>query len=625
MNTVFLFDADSPAGQPNWAHTAYRDFFRAVARSPFGSNRILVGDIVHPRAEGVMGPWRSSASAACLDHFPFDRDDVFGRRNIFAILVEDADPRWASRVATALDACPMYLGHREVRVGPDGRNPLGGLLPPRFWGVGRGVAIFGTNDAETRDPSVEALIRDAGCVFIGYSRTRPTPLPEVVAAREGESTTASEASAATGATSGAWQFSSDISTLAWWTELLPNATALDAAFYVMEPGPVADLLLQRARGGLRLRILVSGDPALPEIDLMRQLQAAAPGCLRRVTTVSPELFYGSFALLRRGARGALIVGAAHPLGSAYAAGIGSSMRVEGELPGFTEPARWFEVQWSAGAPIDEAWLDAREAHWEDDGPPARIDEETRSRDLARARAAAARVASLDWREYVGELERLDEVWRRYGTTVFSGGGWLEALEQVAPLAQRAIESLNGVQLAALFGDNLSQDAYPSCAHFGRMNGAGNARHFLTQTSADSRRIQSQFTRALAALGAPGDPAPSWENLAQCYARLRATTGIGGAVATRYMMLRRPDYLISVNSASRRRLAKVFDLSPARVDRWEGYRELLQVVWAAPWSRSPAPPPGRARQAWLGRAALIDVFAYEPKRLPGPSEEEIEGE
>lgn len=640
MEFVFLFDADSPAGRPNWAHVAYRSFFRAAARRPFGTTRILTGDLVRPGVERVLGPWRSGASAACIDALPFSRDDVLGRRNVFAILVEEAEVGWAKGIARVLDDCPTYLGHREVPARPDGIRVLETLLSPRFWGIGKGVSMIGGDEVETHDPAVEQLIREAGCTFLGYSRTRPIlPSPDAVRPSQEERTPA--AAPLQAAPSASWSFSASEGTLAWWSELLTGATTLDAALSTIAPGPVVDLLLHALRRGLRARVLVYHTPYQLELDVMRRLEVAAPGCLRCVRPGEDEPYSAGFALFRGRGQANLIVGSVTPAGVADTFGIGTSIRVDGQESELATPARWFDDLWARSEVIDAGWLteanrdDADEGEGEDeedvdDGDDegraaAKLREEGRRRDAALALSTTTSLRHANWETFLRELERINELWQTYDCRVFGENSWTEALEQVSPLAHEPLESLNAVQLAALFGDNLSQDDYLSCAHFGRMNGAGTARHLLTQTGRDSRHCQAKFTRALALLGAPGEPAPTPLNLARCYASLREIPGIGGAVVTRYMMLRRPDYLISANTASRRRLGKAFDLSPSAIDRWEGYRKLLDIVWAAPWMKATCPPPGKARQVWLGRASLLDAFVYEPLRHDGPSDEELEGD
>jgi hypothetical protein len=439
-----------------------------------------------------------------------------------------------------------------------------------------------------------------------------------------------------------WSFSANEGALAWWAELLVGATALDAALWIMAPGPAIDLLLHALRRGLRARVLVAGDEGQLELDVMRRLDGASPGCLRRAVFGASDPYTAGFALFRRGERATLMVGSVTPGGSADSFGIGTSIRLDGSEGEFEGPADWFDALWSRASVIDARWIaeanrdgdegdgegDSEDDEDVDDEPLAastRVSDDQRRRDAAMALTTTKSLRGADWATFLRELERIHELWQTYDCQVFGASSWTEALEQVSPLAHEPLESLNAVQLAALFGDNLSQGDYLSCAHFGRMNGAGTARHLLTQTGKDSRHCQAKFTRALALLGAPGDPAPTPLNLARCYASLREIHGIGGAVVTRYMMLRRPDYLISANTASRRRLGKAFDLSPSAIDRWEGYRKLLDIVWAAPWMKATCPPPGKARQVWLGRASLLDAFVYEPLSHDGPSDEELEGD
>lgn len=92
-------------------------------------------------------------------------------------------------------------------------------------------------------------------------------------------------------------------------------------------------------------------------------------------------------------------------------------------------------------------------------------------------------------------------------------------------------------------------------------------------------------------------------------------GFGGAIATRFLALARPDRAISVNRGSKRRLAELTGLpenSLAHVPhgRARPYLDLLRWFEERPWYSDPTPQNAFERLLASTRAALVDAFVYE---------------
>ena len=86
--------------------------------------------------------------------------------------------------------------------------------------------------------------------------------------------------------------------------------------------------------------------------------------------------------------------------------------------------------------------------------------------------------------------------------------------------------------------------------------------------------------------------------------------VAHGTATLLLTLTRPDRLLSLNGASEKAYCKLSGKRPSRLRKPEGYRELLQWLYAQPWYAE-SPPTDRALvQIWRFRAALVDAFAYE---------------
>ena len=84
-------------------------------------------------------------------------------------------------------------------------------------------------------------------------------------------------------------------------------------------------------------------------------------------------------------------------------------------------------------------------------------------------------------------------------------------------------------------------------------------------------------------------------------------GVGLAVATRLLTVKRPDIFVSVNDASRRRIAAVFGWSPITPD---SYLELLHEIWSLPWQLTSPPNDALERRVWNYRVALLDAVLYD---------------
>lgn len=94
----------------------------------------------------------------------------------------------------------------------------------------------------------------------------------------------------------------------------------------------------------------------------------------------------------------------------------------------------------------------------------------------------------------------------------------------------------------------------------------------------------------------------------------AYRGIGPAAATRWLALARPDAMVSINKASAHGLGSASSLPQSTAGLASVYPELLAWIHDRNWynefnGRQPRSPIDR--DIWNCRAALVDVFVYEP--------------
>jgi hypothetical protein len=86
-----------------------------------------------------------------------------------------------------------------------------------------------------------------------------------------------------------------------------------------------------------------------------------------------------------------------------------------------------------------------------------------------------------------------------------------------------------------------------------------------------------------------------------------------ALATRLLILARPDWFVVVNKKSFEGLQAKFGLFVTNDDfKPESYVALLEKIHSQPWFQSPEPEDPPERELWRARVALIDVLVYREK-------------
>lgn len=176
---------------------------------------------------------------------------------------------------------------------------------------------------------------------------------------------------------------------------------------------------------------------------------------------------------------------------------------------------------------------------------------------------------------------------------FDLNNWLYVLDQRNQFLQRSWEDdLSSQDLSIMYGKK-------PFSHFGRLVPI-NEKNFRG-TTGKKRRIDigkilqevvhsNRFHEALT---------QKWlENLL-------SIEGCGPALATRLLVLARPDWFVVVNKKSFNGLAKRFDVPNLQHLKPKLYAELLGKIHQEPWFCSPRPHDEQGRRLWDYRAALID--------------------
>ncbi len=274
-----------------------------------------------------------------------------------------------------------------------------------------------------------------------------------------------------------------------------------------------------------------------------------------------------------------------------------------------DASKWFDNLWNSLSEDCSTVLDGYEKNWQPPSPsPGHpVIHVNHVYELARE--------LTDWSSFVAAITKADQYWsaqwRRDRPVTGEGDSWLDTITRGRALVRRK-------DWGELSQDDrrllLGRGPY---GQLGNMGGAGRANNVFRVASAQHRQIQRTIREALQ---------PAIDANDRDFARAACDFGaaveaiprFGGAIATRFLALARPDRAVSVNRGSKAGLAELTGLpentlSNAPQGRGRSYLDLLRWFEDQAWYSNPAPR--NAYQALLAsaRVALIDAFVYEPQR------------
>lgn len=227
----------------------------------------------------------------------------------------------------------------------------------------------------------------------------------------------------------------------------------------------------------------------------------------------------------------------------------------------------------------------------------------------RDRITLAKVMKMSWQEYLAALRFMEQWWEpRLGRTrpVFGGGhGWMDTLDELANVRVLPLAALEEPERKTLAGTLVRKEV----GFFGGLKPAKVRNAFHEPSSPEWVQVADAIHEARSSVGRIGDPLTVGEAM-EPVRDLVALKDVGLGVATRVLISVRPDVYVSVNNKSRERLAALVDAPLQGPRGLDGYEALLRLVRKAPWHREPCPADPGGAEVWRGRAALLDVFAYE---------------
>ncbi len=379
-------------------------------------------------------------------------------------------------------------------------------------------------------------------------------------------------------------------------DALSHATTIRVAVGNTSGGPVLELLASRSAESIPVLVVTGCGGGTTRREAIERLRASGAD-VRVVDDRSGGLFH------------AKIFGVRFPNGEvqAFVGSANLSSAAFGENCEVLCPISLDNHQWeSLGRRLDEAGPMLADL---DDlpGPPP----PPPGRRPSGGRIALSDVLQMTWPEYVQALKFMDTWWLSRGWRVFGEGpGWTHTVARLRSFTRGPLVSLRELERKILVGKVPGDNV----AFFGDFNATPSRdavlKAHLPQWVATAQAIDT----ARATIGRVGDPL----SIGQAEAAMNDlldNSGIWLGIASRLLLSIRPDVFISVNNGSRELLQGGtrlrFPRQAPRSRRCPAYRSLLESVQDAPWYNVPRPSDALGRTVWDARAALLDVFVYEP--------------
>ncbi|MBE0581266.1 phospholipase D family protein [Devosia sp.] len=390
-------------------------------------------------------------------------------------------------------------------------------------------------------------------------------------------------------------------------ELVRDATAIDIATAWASPGQAMDAVLERA-GSIPLRAIVgiAGWATHPSA-----LRAFAEGGHLRIPTKAP-LFHPKVILFHHGERTTAWIGSANLTRSGYQ----QNREVMFEVAEGHGIRQWFDEIW-ASLPHDPSdVVDDYEANWRPDRafhePIADLEETGPVPSVLDPLPDGA-----DWAAYVEAIGRASRFWKSqnvHWTVDGEGPSWLTTINLGNAIVKRAdFARLTYLEYRVLLGIELRGE-HSAYGLLGSMKGAGLAKEAFNPSNGRPPAVRLHVRKLLQpVMDSSFEDFP--EVASRFIARISEIEGFAGSVATRLIVLARPDLAVSVNNGSKAMLELYSGIrgsalsKPRRPKASGSYPELLEYLGTQPWYRSPKPRNPYERMLSSSRGALLDAIAY----------------
>lgn len=377
--------------------------------------------------------------------------------------------------------------------------------------------------------------------------------------------------------------------------LIENASKIDIASAWVSESSVLELLLsQGARATIRIVAGVGGYATDPAV--LKRLGTHPNSELRIYGSPDPPLFHPKLYVFQHMHFRRALIGSMNLTNAGTTQNIESILSIEDKAG---DAGQEFERFWASAEALPFRSFDL-------------ISYEAKRRALLAAVKAAGATDVLEAdvansTESRIELDPLREDWKLFVQELKASPGLLDGHRKVLSVREQFIgrswsKEFTEDELNIMFGTS-------EYWAFGR----------LSQLKQSQSHFQgSEHTNVRKEIGTILDNASRLKNFQRpivkgLVARLTNVPYCGPALATRLLVLARPDFFVVVNRKSFEGLQERFGIFVSSHNlKTESYLDLLEKIHSQPWYRSPEPDDEAERELWRARVALIDVLVYREK-------------
>ncbi|MFH0270575.1 restriction endonuclease PLD domain-containing protein [Vibrio jasicida] len=204
------------------------------------------------------------------------------------------------------------------------------------------------------------------------------------------------------------------------------------------------------------------------------------------------------------------------------------------------------------------------------------------------------VFSLKWDEYYRKVSN---------DHLGSFNGRLDVLRLINQYFTEHHSFSNFTELQRKQVAGITTDSEVNWKWFGSMVGAGK---FKNRINTNNEYI-SEALEQIPLIGPVGEA--DYKRFVDWFKLAFPDGGAGIAIASRLLAMKRPDYFVCLDSQNRTELCKDFGI-PANVSFETYWPNIIARILDSVWWSAPRPTDTKERQAWEGRAAMIDAIFYE---------------
>ncbi|GMV83186.1 MAG: hypothetical protein AMXMBFR7_43700 [Planctomycetota bacterium] len=400
---------------------------------------------------------------------------------------------------------------------------------------------------------------------------------------------------------------------------LRMAQSIEICVAWITDGPILEELRRAGRRGTEIILRVGLGGFVTDPRALKTLLRAPNTQVRVWETSQGSLFHPKVYLCEQKRQRSIWIGSNNATRSALEANCEAASCVANPDPAFLLQVRSFFSEIEARCvPLSTAILERyTKKYTKAAEAQRRAEAAARARLKTVAKAKRSQVGghwfTMTWPEYfralksqsraTGEHRDRDKDWSVLRTPKDS---YLSTIEDTAKVLRSRGRNISRFDCQKIVGDHASKgEEWWEYGHLGTMTASGKTKNGVLENTRGMRDRILDICR----------DRTFWkdrESSVSGVAALWKIPRVGPGLASRIGAILRPDLLVSINNAAVERLAKETGIPAGRIrSDWHGYRELLEVIWQAPWMNetTKAKPGSLEHRCWKARCALIDMFAY----------------